>query len=223
MRRYVVAGDGVLAQVTGLRPDREYWCCEWRLGWMAMKSYFYFESEAEAKAEETRVQARGGNARVYRREADRDSHSAGRSKHAAPAREPETPAATPMRSAGPMSSRGAQATGDGAAGQGEPVATPVAEDRRGATGGTIHRLRERLGNAAAGASGQQAWPLGGGWWAIRREVFAMVVGDQGDRQLLVDAGVLHRGGGSAGMVVVQRQGQIERVYKVRLGRKAVSG
>ncbi len=76
---------------------------------------------------------------------------------------------------------------------------------------------EQLRKAVAGAGGQQAWPLGGGWWAMRREVFTIAVGDQGDRQLLVDAGALHRGGGSAGTVVVQRRGQMERVYKVRLG------
>ena len=205
-----------MAQVTGLRPNREYWCCEWRLGWMAMKSYFYFESEAEAKAEEMRVRARGGTARVYRRAADRDIHSGGPLARATSKLVSGTPVPTAEEVPAPVVGAVAHRKADGAAAQEAPEPTLITDDQQGSTGGIVRGLQERLGKAVASAAGRQAWPLGGGWWAMRREVFARAVEDRGDRQLLVDAGVLHRGGGSAGTVVVQRRGQMERVYKVRL-------
>ncbi len=185
-----------------------------------MKSYFYFEREAEAKAEEMRVRARGGTARVYRREADRDFHSGGPLARATSKPVSGTPVPTAEEVPAPVVGAVAHRKADGAATQEAPEPALITDDQRGSTGGIVRGLKERLGKAVASAAGRQAWPLGGGWWAMRREVFANAVADRGDRQLLVDAGVLHRGGGSAGTVMVQRCGQMERVYKVRLSQGA---
>ena len=162
-----------------------------------MASRFWFESEAEAERQRDAVRARGGKARVYRRDVDGGLHACGDQE---------------VRDAAPGAV--VDCTEDDAPESERPAAG--VEDRQVSVGVAAGALMEQLRKAVAGAGGQQAWPLGGGWWAMRREVFARAVGDRGGRQLLVDAGVLCRGGGSAGTVVVQRRGQMERVYKVRL-------
>lgn len=163
------------------------------MGWMATTSRFYFEGEEEAEAEGSEVRARGGSARVYRRETP---HPRGRSIHTVPEPYP----------------RGSVATAEEGA-----VSASTTRDSRESSGPVVRALQERLGKAAAGASGQQAWPLRDGWWALRPDLFVAAVGNHPrGRQLLADAGLLSRVGAKAYSVVVQRDGSMERVYKVRL-------